>query len=225
MSSLWETVFVFLVLGAVAFWAYKRKFLDNEGLLVAFIVGLSVFVLDGIEGFIVLIVFFGVAELATMFLAGKRNKEKHALRNTSNILGNALAGIVALILNSPLGFFAAISGSLADTLASEIGILSKTKPFLITTLKPVEYGTDGGVSWLGFSAAIVGSAIMAALYFGFTNNVRFSLIVFFAGLFGTIVDSVLGATLQPKGYIDNNEVNFLSSGIAALAAYLVSSGW
>ena len=221
MINEWETLFVLLLLAIVLFWSYKKKFLDNEGMLVAVIVGLSVFLLGGMQGFLTLVVFFGVGELATMLYAGHKNKAKLSRRGTSNILGNALAGIVALVLNSPIGFFAAISASLADTLSSEVGVLSKEKPFLITTLKRVEYGTDGGVSYLGFSAAIIGAAVIGGLYFFFTHHVLAAILVFFCGLFGTAVDSLMGATLQKWGYIDNNEVNFFSSGFAALLAYIV----
>jgi uncharacterized membrane protein len=109
MANEFELAFVLTVLAVVSFWSYKKKFLDNEGLLIAFILGLSVFIFGGIPGFATLVVFFGVAELGTVFGAGKRAKVKHALRGTGNILGNALAGTVALLFNSPVGFFCAIS--------------------------------------------------------------------------------------------------------------------
>ncbi|MDO8625496.1 MAG: DUF92 domain-containing protein [Candidatus Diapherotrites archaeon] len=217
MANELELAIVLVVLGIVSFWSYKKKFLDNEGLLIAFILGLSVFILGGIAGFTTLVIFFGVAELGTIFFTGKNVKQKHALRGTGNILGNALAGIVALLFNSPIGFFCAISASLADTLSSEIGILSKQKPRLITTFKQVDRGVDGGISLLGLGAAIVGAMVMGGVYFGFFHNAKIALVVFAAGFFGSVADSILGATIQKKGLVDNNEVNFLASAIAAIA--------
>jgi uncharacterized membrane protein len=43
-----------------------------------------------------------------------------------------------------------------------------------------------------------------------------------AGTFGMIADSLLGATLERRGILGNNAVNFISTGIAALTGFLLS---
>ena len=49
---------------------------------------------------------------------------------------------------------------LGDTLASELGILSRSPPILITTLKPVPPGTNGGLSTMGTLASVGGGLFM-----------------------------------------------------------------
>lgn len=224
MTSWTEATVLLFLLGVFSLVSYRRRWLDNEGILIAIIVGLSTFLLGGSRALITLFVFFAIGEAATYFVKGK--KEVHRQRTTSNILGNSSASIVALLLRSQLGFLGAISAALADTLSSEIGILSKKKPVLITTFKVVEPGTDGGVSELGTVAAIVGGFLISGLGF-FFFHLKFAqvLIVLAAGIFGSLMDSLLGATIQKKGWVDNNEVNFLGSSCGALFAALVATSF
>ena len=49
---------------------------------------------------------------------------------------------------------------LGDTLASELGILSKSRPRLVTTFQPVPPGTNGGMSTLGTLASATGGVVM-----------------------------------------------------------------
>jgi hypothetical protein len=65
-------------------------------------------------------------------------------------LGNGWSRILLLVA---LGQFGCCLG---DTLASELGILSKSKPILITTLRPVPPGTNGAMSLLGTAVSILG---------------------------------------------------------------------
>ena len=81
------------------------------------------------------------------------------------------------VMDNPEGAFdlasaAAKRGALAavnaDTWSTELGVLSSGRPRLITSLKPVEKGTSGGVSLVGTLAALAGAALglvgtMAAL--------------------------------------------------------------
>lgn len=215
MVSVIEAALVLVALAIFSWVSYKRKWLDNEGILIANIVGLSTLLLGGTASLVVLFVFFAVGEAATYLI---KKKKAHGQRTTANILGNALASIVALLLGSPIGFFGAISAALADTLSSEVGVLSKQKPWMITTLKQVETGEDGGVSWLGLAAAFFGALLMAGIAFALDFGWQQSVIVLIAGFLGSIIDSFFGATIQKRKWVDNNEVNFLGSSAGALIA-------
>ncbi|VDC04513.1 unnamed protein product [Peniophora sp. CBMAI 1063] len=109
-----------------------------------------------------------------------------------------------------LGHFACCLG---DTLASELGILSPQPPILLTTLRPVPPGTNGGLSLFGTLASFAGGLSMGVTMW-FTLIIEnaacrgepgqwfneLALWGAFAGLAGSMLDSLLGATLQETAY-------------------------
>ena len=112
-----------------------------------------------------------------------------------------------------LGHYAACMG---DTLASELGILSKTPPRLITNLRRiVPPGTNGGVSSWGTICSGLGGAFIGFTLFvseklrtkgqlrgvpSFTVGAQFILLGAAAGFAGSMLDSLLGATMQQTWY-------------------------
>ncbi|KAF1970237.1 hypothetical protein BU23DRAFT_538209 [Bimuria novae-zelandiae CBS 107.79] len=105
-----------------------------------------------------------------------------------------------------VGIVANYAATCADTLSSELGILSRSKPRLVTApWRFVPPGTNGGVSLSGLSAGLLGGfiiAITSTLLIPFCDNwsfiekVRYTQVMALAGLGGSILDSVLGAVLQ-----------------------------
>jgi len=204
-----------LLSGLVALIAYRLKLLSSSGSLGAFFLGAVVFGLGGLRWAIVLLVFFfSSSGLSRSFRKHKENAEmnyaKGSTRDAGQVLANGgLAGaFVILHFIFPqaawtwVGFCAAFAAANADTWATEIGALSRTQPRLITTMKPVEPGTSGGVSLLGTLAALLG-----ALLVGLTGALvdpfaavqpaqTVLMVITFGGLSGSLVDSWLGATLQ-----------------------------
>ena len=126
---------------------------------------------------------------------------------SNSSMNNATTKVASTLAVAFLSYFSCCGG---DTFASELGVLSKSKPRLITTFcrKEVEPGTNGGVSLLGVVASIFGGLVAASgwalgayITFGVRTEILYALIIgAFGGFFGSFVDSVLGATVQYSGY-------------------------
>ncbi len=92
----------------------------------------------------------------------------------------------------------------ADTLSSELGILSKSKPVLITTLRTVPPGSNGGVTLAGLLAGVAGGAAIAltSLFLlpfctdSSVTRLQTFVLLTLLGTAGTLLDSLLGAVLQ-----------------------------
>ena len=115
---------------------------------------------------------------------------------------------------------AAFSSATADTLSSELGSVYGKKFYNILTFKRDKKGLDGVVSLEGSLFGMLGSALIGVLYcagagWGFTV-----IIIVLAGTAGNLSDSILGATLERRGQLSNNAVNFLNTLIAALFCLL-----
>lgn len=145
-------------------------------------------------------------------------------------------------LNGTVAFLMAALGALAvaaaDTWATEIGTKNPGKTVDILTLKSVEPGSDGGVSFKGTVAAILGAIALAA--FVFVSPVlspffAFAIIII-SGVAGMLFDSVAGALClkydytfkQPSDFTgdrflyNNHMVNWFGTGIGGLIALITS---
>jgi uncharacterized protein (TIGR00297 family) len=114
---------------------------------------------------------------------------------------------------------AALAEAAADTVSSEIGQVLGGRPRMITTLRAAEPGTDGAVSLAGTLAGILTGAIVAALgTLALHGSIALFGISTAASVFGLLFDSLLGATLERRGWLNNDAVNFLSTASAAACA-------
>lgn len=169
---------------------------------------------------------------------GKKCKEKLFIaqenkgrRNAGQVLANGGAGgllaLAAYIFPqySPLltiMIAAAFSSATADTLSSELGSIYGQRFYDIISLKKGQRGSDGVISIEGTLFGLAGSAVIAIIYaIGFEWNEKVFWIII-AGTIGNLTDSILGATLERKGIIKNNTVNFLNTAVAALFILLIA---
>lgn len=114
---------------------------------------------------------------------------------------------------------AALTEAAADTVSSELGQVLSSQPRMVTTLRKVEPGTDGAISWAGTFAGVTAAGIVAVIgTYAVRGDLAMLLISFAAGVFGLFFDSLLGATLERRGWLNNDAVNFLSTASAAVFA-------
>ncbi len=190
------------------------------------------------SGLTPLVLLFLLTFVATR--AGRRRKAEAGLaegrrgRNAGQVIANlSVAGMCAspwtawmlggqtrftgvAILMMKAMCLAALVEATADTVSSEVGQAFGGTPVMLTTLRRVEAGTDGAVTVLGSCAGVIGGAVVAlaggwAMRIGITTT----MIALVAGVCGLFFDSLIGATIERRGWVGNDLVNFASTAFAA----------
>lgn len=235
----------------ISYLAYRAGALNRGGGVAAGVLGTIVFGLGGLGWAAVLLTFFisssalsktfkqRKAEVGTHFSKGSR-------RDAAQVAANGgVAGFLVLLYFIFLqiipesncsallwvGFAASLAGANADTWATELGLLNPRQPLLLTTFRRVPKGTSGAVSAVGTLAALAGSMLVAGAAIlsslaGWAPDVGLSLgaqflLISLAGLAGSSVDSLLGATLQavyfcPHCKKETERYPFHTCGVATL---------
>jgi uncharacterized protein (TIGR00297 family) len=209
----------FLLASTVAYLAYRARSLNSSGAIAATVVGMVVFGLGGFRWAVLLLIFFITSSaLSRAFKTRKQELDekfsKGNARDAGQVLGNgglATAFVLVHFLFPEsdigwVGFAASLAAVNADTWATELGVLNPTPPRLITVLrKRVEKGTSGGVSFFGTFASLLGASAIALPAAWFTGNWSLFPLIAFAGLAGSLFDSLLGATVQAMYYCPTDE--------------------
>lgn len=197
--------------------------------------GTLIFGFGGWVGGLLLIAFFVSSSLLSRFKERDERKqraaeqfEKGGQRDLGQALANGGAATALAVLSwvaaqsdpkAGEALFAAMVGALAtvnaDTWATELGVLSKAAPRLITRLsRSVPPGTSGGVTPLGTLAAGSGALFIGASHGALalllaSEQLGFALgvlpLAVLGGVIGSLFDSVLGATVQAMYYSERRQ--------------------
>jgi uncharacterized protein (TIGR00297 family) len=261
----YEHLFIMIVIGTilaalVAVGSWKIKFLDPGGASLAFLMGSIIFGFGGWSFTFPILGFFILSSLLSKIGKSKKRQievsyQKTGIRDFQQALANGgVAMTIVLIVffsgneSLYLVYLVSIAAATADTWGTELGIFSKSKPVLITNFKSVEPGTSGGITLMGSTAAVAGSMLIiliGSIYY----ELSFAQFIFLGllGFTGSIVDSLLGATIQGQyickacakrteskfhcnkeakiiqGYrlVDNDFVNIFSIAFASIIAFFI----
>jgi len=217
-----------LISSAIGAIAYRRGSLSRSGWLGAIITGTIIFGAGGWPHGITLVFFFVSSTLLSRWrTAYKATLERHVFEKGSQrdiwqALANAgvAAGGCVLLIVLPADasiwhmlFAGAMATVAADTWATELGVLAKTPPRLITTWQAVPRGTSGAISSAGTLATAAGALATSMVFWGCMALFADSpltiplgaamAIAGGAGILGSLSDSLLGATVQ-RSFITPN---------------------
>lgn len=236
--------FIVLICLLLAYITYTKNLLNLSGSVTAFIIGIILAFQGGLTWIILLLFFLGSAFIATRYRFQYKKERgfqegNRGERGIKNVLANGMIPVLLALFHIPnhdanllhhIGFLehelaiflfiTAVAGAASDTLASEMGILSD-KTYLITNLKKVTPGVNGGVSIYGEIWALIGSlytfTVAYTFFFIFDGDVlpmNWILIGIIMGVVSCQIDSLLGALFERKGYIGKSTVNLLSISIS-----------
>ena len=202
--------------GVISTLALRARALSPGGALAATAIGGALVAGAGWRSGIALVTFFTSSTLLGRLPApGTLEQRRGDQRDAVQVLANGgvaatlaiLAGIAPRRLRPPLvaGARGAIAAAAADTWATEIGSRLGHRPRSIVSGQRVPPGTSGGVTLAGLAGSVAGSAALEAMASVPPAGVRQRLLppslpVALAGVTGSLVDSVLGATIQEVRY-------------------------
>ncbi|MDD1743764.1 MAG: DUF92 domain-containing protein [Methanomassiliicoccales archaeon] len=239
MQSLLDLGIILLLCAVLSLISYRLRLLTLSGSLMSFLIGVVIGYFGSINWLIILIAFALSGFVVTKFKFELKKKKgvqegKKGERTWKNVVANSLIPVLIAVGAWLLGqqgsaaanliYLTSVSVAASDTIASELGVLSN-RTFLITNMRRVPVGTDGGVSAYGTIWAFIGAAFASSLgwllLFPWGALDARLLIPIVMGFVGCNIDSLIGATLERKGITSKLSTNLLSMAFASLGALLI----
>ena len=242
---------LFIIVSILFSLAYYLNFLSLSGYYSGFLMASIITFLGGLKFLTPLALFFILSSLLSI-LSYDKNITIKPKRNIIQVYANGGIGLLICCFNyfNPTDmnyylFLCSISAAISDTWATEIGKFSKSDPVSIINFKKVNKGYSGGVTFLGLLGSILGPTLLTfSCWLSYHFSLKLFLLIIIIGFLGSILDSIIGATLQVKylnklgeltevkeknnkrisGFelIDNNMVNFINTLISPVLFYLVT---
>jgi uncharacterized protein (TIGR00297 family) len=225
-----------LALNVLVAWAgHRARTVSWPGAVTGAIIGVMVFAGLGWQGWVLLLITFVAASVASR-LGLKRKlllgiaEERGGRRGPGNAIANtgvaAIAALLALVVSPDegvrLAFVAALVSGGSDTIASEMGKAWGRRTWSITSLAHVPPGTSGAMSLEGTAAGVAGALALglAAVALGLAPLAWLAAIVIGATA-GSLLESWLGATLEAPGILNNDMLNFINTAAGAIVAVAI----
>ncbi|RZK22556.1 MAG: DUF92 domain-containing protein [Hymenobacter sp.] len=227
-----QLILVLLLLGLGMAYSVRAGKLTAPAAWMGGGLGLLIYLGAGWVGLALLALFFGLGTAASAWKAADKRRlglaeANKGRRTASQVVANA--GVASLLslwawwqpAHAPLCrllLAASFAAATADTLASELGNVYGRRYVNILTLRPDQRGLDGVISAEGTLLGLAGTALVASVYCLVYGWLPACWLLLVAGTVGNLSDSLLGATLERRGYLPNDAVNFLNTLIGALTA-------
>jgi uncharacterized protein (TIGR00297 family) len=221
-----------VVNAAVAVAGHRAGTVSVSGMFVGAGLGTLIFVFAGWQGWVLLLATFAAAVITSRLGLRRKTRlgiaeERGGRRGAGNAVANtgvaAAAAMMAALTYATdaalLACVAALAAGGSDTVASEIGKAWGRTTYLVTTARRVPAGTPGAMSMEGTLAGVGGAVMLAGLgaALGLIPAPWITFVVV-AATIGALVESVLGATLETRGVLNNDMLNFVNTAVAAYVA-------
>ena len=261
-----ELLPVYITIGISAILAVSASFmrlLTVPAAITAAVMLTAAAVFWGFTGMTLYLALFALSSLIGA-VGGKKRKERvmriHKRTGARKVVQVLANGLPALVMTA-IWFFtglapfkvaaaASLAAGFADSVAGDVGMLSRGKTVSVLGFKRVESGISGGITLAGSIATVLASALGAAIpaFFG-----EYGAALFGVGTLGAVagctLDSVLGASVQALyrcgecgreterteccgkptelvrgfGFINNDAVNCVAVTFAAVVGGLVAA--
>ncbi len=216
--------------------SFRKKWLNAKGSVLAAVFGLSLLYAGGWIWIVPVMMFFGTSSLLSKLgrqQADAQTETADHIRNGVQVMANGGVAWLLLIVHvlDPktiwfIGFLGALAAATADTWGTEVGRLTNGRVWSVVRGRQVEVGESGGMSWQGTLAGVIGACLIAFTCYLWQEedlNVLHLLIISGSGILGSLVDSILGSTLQVR--FNNTRTGKISEVSNGSEGDTVFSGW